>query len=58
MIKQVKRFTSKKSKKTVNAGTYFTSLFEVNESNDSLEDEEFTEEQEKKLESLEHGQQS
>ena len=44
-------------KKTVNAGTYFSSLFEVNESNSQLEDDEFTEEEEQKLESLEYGQQ-
>ena len=50
MIKQVKRFTSKKSKKTVNAGTYFDSLFEVDNSKDT---EDYTEElDETKLESL------
>ena len=43
-------------KKTVNAGTYFSSLFEVNETDTVLDDEEFTEEQEQKLESLEDDQ--
>ena len=43
-------------KKTVNAGTYFSSLFEVDETDTVLDDEEFTEEQEQKLESLEDDQ--